>query len=98
MRHLNSAKQQPVFLHRKRVCCCWESTRNLDLLEFIEGGFDLLKIEAADAPDFYHWNDTGACPIAEAAAGDIEFLGGLLRGEQFGGVECSFHPNSIGRL
>lgn len=58
---------------------------DFDLLEFFESRFDLLEIESANATDFHHRNDTGACPVTEAAAADVEPLGGLLRGEQFGG-------------
>lgn len=59
------------------------------LLEFLQSGFDLLKIESTNTANFDHRNDAVARPVSEASAADFEFLGALLGGDQFGNaVRC----------
>lgn len=82
MRHLTSTNSSPFSLTGSGFVV-GGSAGDLSTLKLFEGGFDLLEIEAANAANFDHRNDAGACPIPEAAAGDIELLGSLLRGEQF---------------
>lgn len=85
---LNSTKQQPVFHHWSGFVV-WGLAGDFDLLELLQGGFHLGKVEPANTANFDHWNNAGACPVAKTAAADVELFGGLLRGEEFGAVGCA---------
>jgi hypothetical protein len=81
-------KTRPVIPHRKRVFVLGLAA-DFDLFELLQSGFHLGKIKPANAANFDHWNNAGAGPVAETAAGDVELFGALLRGEKVSAVGCA---------